>query len=96
MNKEHPGSILKNLCLDKLNLSITDAANHLKMTRSNLSLIINGKMGISASMAIKLAIVFNTSAEEWMKAQVDYDIQEAKKKKVSLKCISKKRIRIVK
>ena len=41
----HPGEILKELCLEPLNLSITTAAKALGVSRKTLSTIINGKAG---------------------------------------------------
>ena len=59
-NPPHPGEIIKELCLEPLELSITAAADALGVSRKTLSSIINGKAGISPEMAVRLSIAFNT------------------------------------
>ena len=67
-NPPHPGLIIKELCLDPLKLSVTDAAAAaLGVSRKTLSCIINGKAGISPEMAVRLSIAFDTSSESWGK-----------------------------
>ena len=61
-------------------LSVTDAANHLGITRVALSLILNCKAGISAEMDLLLADALGTNAGFWSKIQVQYEIYQAKQK----------------
>ena len=70
----HPGEIIKELCLEPLELSITAAADALGVSRKTLSSIINGKAGISPEMAVRLSIAFNTSSESWLNQQSQYDL----------------------
>ena len=76
-NPPHPGEVIKTLCLDPLDLSVTKAARALGVSRRTLSGIINGKSGITPEMAIRLSIVFNTSAESWLNQQSQYDLWRA-------------------
>ena len=46
-NPPHPGKVLKELCLEPLGLTVTDAAKGLGVSRKTLSAILNGKSGIS-------------------------------------------------
>jgi addiction module HigA family antidote len=62
-NPPHPGQVLGALCLEPLNLTVTDAARSLGVSRSSLSNILNGHAGISPEMAVRLSIAFDTSAE---------------------------------
>ncbi|MCZ0869566.1 HigA family addiction module antitoxin [Dasania phycosphaerae] len=73
-NPPHPGVIIKELCLEPLGLTITDAAEALGVSRKTLSSIINGKAGISPEMAVRLSIAFNTSSESWLNQQTQYDL----------------------
>ena len=84
-NPPHPGEILRGLCLEPLNLSVTDAATALGMSRKALSAILNGHAGISAEMAVRLSISFKTSAESWLNQQVQYDLWRAEKLRKSLR-----------
>ena len=76
-NPPHPGTIIKELCLDPLGLSVTDAAKALGVSRKTLSCIINGKAGISPEMAVRLSIAFDTSSESWVNQQSQYDLWQA-------------------
>lgn len=84
-NPPHPGEILKELCLDPLELSVTRAAQALGVSRKTLSAILNGRAGISSEMAVRLSIAFGTSAESWLNQQTQYDLWQAEKERKRLK-----------
>lgn len=73
-NPPHPGAVLRELCLDPLKLTVTDAAEALGVSRKTLSAILNGRAGISPEMAIRLSRAFGTSAESWLNQQMQYDL----------------------
>jgi addiction module HigA family antidote len=73
-NPPHPGEVLKALCLDPLELSVTEAAEALGVSRKTLSSILNGRAGISPDMAIRLSMAFGTSAESWMNQQSMFEL----------------------
>ena len=70
----HPGEVLKELCLEPLGLTVTDAAKALGVSRKTLSMVVNGRAGISPEMAIRLSIAFDTSAESWLNQQIQFDL----------------------
>ena len=76
-NPPHPGEIIKELCLDPLGLSVTEAADALGVSRKTLSAILNGRAGISPEMAVRLSIAFDTSAESWLNQQSQYELWHA-------------------
>ena len=76
----HPGFILKELCIDPLNLSLTEVAKTLKISRKTLSEIVNGKASISTIVALKISIAFNTTPESWLESQMKYDLWVARQK----------------
>jgi antitoxin HigA-1 len=82
-NPPHPGEILRELCLDPLGLTVTQAAAALGVSRKTLSSILNGHSGISAEMAIRLSIAFNTTAEGWLLQQLQYDLAQVEPKRKS-------------
>lgn len=73
----HPGEILKELCIDPLGISVTEAAKALGVSRKTLSAILNRRAGISPQMAIRLAKAFGTSPESWLNQQIAYDLWTA-------------------
>lgn len=81
----HPGRIIRQECIDPLNLTVIAAAEGLGVTRKTLSELINGKAGISPEMAIRLSKAFGGSAELWLGLQMDYDLAQAAKKAGKIK-----------
>lgn len=75
----HPGEVIRELCLEPLELSVTEAAKALGVTRKALSELLNGRAGVSPSMALRLARAFDTTAERWMALQQQYDLWQARK-----------------
>jgi addiction module HigA family antidote len=84
-NPPHPGEVLRQLCLEPLNLTVTDAARSLGVSRKALSSILNGRAGISPEMAVRLSIAFDTSAESWLTQQPQYDLWHAEKNRKLLR-----------
>jgi addiction module HigA family antidote len=84
-NPPHPGEVLRQLCLEPLNLTVTDTARSLGVSRKALSSILNGRAGISPEMAVRLSMAFNTSAESWLNQQLQYDLWRAEKSRKSLR-----------
>ncbi|PID74646.1 MAG: addiction module antidote protein, HigA family [Desulfobacterales bacterium] len=80
-NPPHPGEVIRELCLEPLNLSITAAAKALGVSRKTLSSIVNGHAGVSPEMAIRLSIAFGTTAESWLQQQIQYDLWQAERKR---------------
>ncbi len=77
-NPPHPGEIIRDLCLEPLSLTVTEAAAGLGVTRKTLSLVLNGKAGISPEMALRLSQAFGRSPESWMLLQVQYDLAKVR------------------
>ena len=77
-NPAHPGKILANYLAGR---SVTEVARHLGVTRPTLSRVLNGRAGISADMALRLAEAFRTEADFWLRLQMQRDLWEASRKK---------------
>ena len=73
-NPPHPSEVLRELCLEPLELTVTEAADALGVSRKTLSALLNGRSGISPEMAIRLSKAFDTSAESWLNQQMHYDL----------------------
>jgi len=78
-NPPHPGEILNELYLKENGLSISKTATNIGMSRQSLSELVNGKNGITAQTALRLAKAFNTSPRYWMNLQIVYDLSKAEK-----------------
>lgn len=78
-NPCHPGVVIRDTCLNGLNLNVTDGAAALGVTRTTLSRILNGRAGVSAEMAVRLSKAFGSSAGFWLRLQLNYDLAQAEK-----------------
>jgi antitoxin HigA-1 len=74
---QHPGQVIRDLCLKPCGLSVTDTAKGLGVSRKALSELLNGKAGILAEMAIRLSKAFGHDPEHSMHMQVQYDLWSA-------------------
>jgi addiction module HigA family antidote len=81
----HPGEVLRQLCIEPLGLTVTEAARALGVSRKTLSAVLNGRAGISPEMAVRLSIAFNTTAESWLQQQLQYDLWQAERKRKKLR-----------
>jgi len=84
-NPPHPGEVIREFCIDALDLTITEAAKGLDVSRKTLSALLNGRFGISPEMAIRLSKAFGGSAESWLIQQAQYDLWKAQQKKIKVK-----------
>ena len=73
-NPPHPGEIIRELCVEPLNRSITELAKTLGISRKTFSALLNGRSGISPEMALRLSKVFGRSPEGWLRLQIQYDL----------------------
>lgn len=83
-NPPHPGEILRELCFEPLGLTVTEAAAALGVARKTLSAILNGRAGITAEMALRLAKAFGTSPESWLNHQIQHDLWVVRRSKKKL------------
>ncbi len=73
----HPGAFIRRQCLEPLGLTVTEAARGLSVSRNTLSMLLNGRHGISPEMAIRLSQAFGGSPESWLQQQMQYDLWRA-------------------
>jgi addiction module HigA family antidote len=73
-NPPHPGEIIREFCVDALELSVTAAANALGVSRETFSALLNGRSGINPEMALRLSKVFGRTPEGWLRLQLQYDL----------------------
>ena len=83
-NPPHPGEIVREMCIEPLGLTITQAAKGLGITRKTLSLLLNGHARISPEMAIRLSKAFGRSPESWLGLQSLYDLAQISKQAANI------------
>jgi len=84
-NPPHPGKTIRADCLKALGLSVTEAAKGLGVTRKALSELLNGHSGVSPEMAIRLEKAGWSTAETWLRMQMQHDLWHAQQKAKRIK-----------
>ncbi len=84
-NPPHPGLGIRVDCLEPYNLSITEGAKILGVTRQALSMLINKKTALSWDMAIRISKAFGGTADGWMGLQFQYDAAQAEERSKQIK-----------
>jgi addiction module HigA family antidote len=94
----HPGEFIKDE-MEARKMTQQQLADKMQISKSEMSLLLNGHRNITPLIAIKLEKIWGIDAEFWMNLQVKFDIdtlkkkykQELKKTRISLKKKSKLR-----
>lgn len=84
-NPAHPGEVIREGCLEPLGLTVTAAAEGLGVTRKALSELLNGHSGVSPEMAIRLEKAGWSTAETWLRMQMQHDLWRAQRKAKAIK-----------
>ena len=74
----HPGGFVKHEIIEALELSVTDAARALGVTRAALSAVLNERARLSPEMALRIEKAFGVSMDTLMRMQNSYDIAQAR------------------
>ena len=77
-NPAHPGEVLREFLPE--GMTIGEVAGRLGVSRPHLSRLLNGHTSMTADMAIRVAILTNTTAESWMSNQVKWDLWQSRRK----------------
>lgn len=92
-NPPHPGEVLRDgvfgEAADETQMTVTDFAQRIGMSRVALSRVLNGAAAISPDMALRLEGALGVSAESWLAMQADYDLWLARKKAPKIKRIKR-------
>ena len=84
-NPAHPREILKELVIESLELTITDVAKHLNVSRKTLSKVLNARGSVTPEMAVRLELAFGKpSADHWLRLQNSFDLWQTRQEQESL------------
>jgi addiction module HigA family antidote len=76
----HPGQMLREDVLPALNLTVSEAARQLRVTRQTLHRVLSGTSGISPEMAVRLGKFCGNGPGLWLRMQQKYDLWHAEKR----------------
>jgi addiction module HigA family antidote len=76
-NPPHPGEVLHDTVLREL--SVSEFARRLGVSRVALSRVVNARAAVSAELAIRLAAALGGSPDSWLRMQASYDLWRAQR-----------------
>jgi len=74
-NPAHPGEVLRDWLPEEM--TVTQAAKELQISRVTLSKLLNGKVGVTAAMALRLSAWLGTTPDVWLGIQTQWDLWQA-------------------
>lgn len=85
----HPGEIIREDILPSIGLSVTAAAKALGVSRQMLHDILAGRRPLSAVMCLKMARLFGSTPELWMRLQAAYDLKKVEQDKKIMRRVAR-------
>ena len=79
----HPGEILAQKFLEPMGITQRDLSDGIHVPYQRVNEIVNGRRGITASTALRLAKYLGNSEEFWMYLQLRWDLYHARKSEES-------------
>lgn len=80
----HPGEIVREEILSSHDLTVTEAARALGVTRPALSSFLNGRSRLSADMALRIEKAFGVPMDLLMRIQTSWDIARAREREAEI------------
>ena len=76
----HPGEVLFEEFMEPLQLTASALARELHVPANRVTALINGQRSVTADTALRLARYFGTTAEFWLRLQVDFDLRDTERR----------------
>ncbi len=76
----HPGEMLREEYMPDYDLSVSELARHIGVSRQSINELVHERRSLSTEMAVRLARLFNDSAESWLNLQRNYDLWDVENK----------------
>jgi len=71
-NPPHPGEVLREFLPE--GFTVDKIANHLGVSRVQISRVLNARSSISTEMAVRIGLSTNTTPESWLTGQMKWDL----------------------
>lgn len=78
-NPPHPGDLIRTEIVEALGLSVTKAADILKVRRATLSDLLRGKSALTPEMALRIEKAFGPDMNHLLRMQLSYDVAKMRK-----------------
>jgi addiction module HigA family antidote len=86
----HPGEIIREDIIKPLNMTVTEAAKKLGVTRKTLSALLNCRASLSPEMAIRISKATDTTPESWLFMQAKLNLWHASHHKTKVESFESK------
>ncbi|MDA1315571.1 MAG: HigA family addiction module antitoxin [Acidobacteria bacterium] len=78
-NPPHPGDLIRTEIIEALGLSVSKAAEVLKVRRATLSDLLNGKAALTPEMALRIEMGFGPDMDHLLRMQLAYDVAQTRR-----------------
>ena len=75
-NPPHPGDLIRTEIVEALGLTVSRAAEILKVRRATLSDLLRGKASLTPEMALRIEKAFGPDMNHLLRMQLAYDVAE--------------------
>ena len=82
LNPPHLGELIRE-SMEEVGWNVTGTAGRLGCERGTLSRLLNGRAGVSATMALALEDIGWGTAEHWIRMQASYELAQARRERVA-------------
>ena len=79
-NPPHPGDLIKTEVIEALGLSVSKAAEILKVRRATLSDLLHGKTTLTPEMALRIEKAFGPAMDHLLRMQLAYDVAKTRER----------------
>jgi addiction module HigA family antidote len=77
-NPPHPGDLIKTGVIEALGLSVSKAAEILKVRRATLSDLLHGKAALTPEMALRIEKAYGPGRDHLLRMQLAYDMAKTR------------------
>ena len=83
-NPPHPGEMIRSEVIEALGLSVSKAAEILKVKRATLSDLLRGKAALTPDMALRIEKAFGPHMDHLLRMQLAYDVAKTRERSRSI------------
>jgi len=77
-NPPHPGDLIRTEVIEALGLTVSRAAEIMKVRRATLSDLLHGKAALTPEMALRIEKAFGPDMNHLLRMQLAYDVAETR------------------
>ena len=78
-NPPHPGELIRTEIIEALGLSVSKAAEILRVRRATLSDLLHGKATLTPEMALRIEKAFGPEMNHLLRMQLAYDVAKTRR-----------------